>query len=478
MTKEKELEKKRKAAAEAAKKAKEAMELSEKLAAELLALEKEVSTVSVSSSEGAPPSVKKDVQAEDDSSSDSSDSDTDKSDDEDEPKKVVPKKEVEATGEKEMEDEDSSDGSSSDSDSSSGSSSDDDNDAVKVKEPVEVNVKKDGPKVDDESNDASSGSSSDSDSGSSESEDEDGENEEKKQTNGIEDKKKTKVADVKATPAKEANGNKRGASAFTPEDDKRQATTKIYVRGLAWRASEDEIHDYFTACGEIESLELPLQDDGRSSGTAIITFKESAGSSAAIELNGQEFQGRWLSIKYSTPKPILTPKSTSEKPPDCKTIFVGNLSFQIDEDSLRDAFKDCGEISMVRFATDRETGDFKGFGHIEFVDSEAVDRAMEMAGTDILGRAVRVDYAEDKRRGSFGGGGSFGDRGGGGGRGRFGGGGGGGGRAEYMGKGGSGGRRGGGRQGRGRGDNRSGGGMAKAKKTGAIAEFSGNKITF
>jgi RNA recognition motif-containing protein len=36
---------------------------------------------------------------------------------------------------------------------------------------------------------------------------------------------------------------------------------------LPWRATEDEVREYFASCGKITSLELPLQDDGRSSGT-------------------------------------------------------------------------------------------------------------------------------------------------------------------------------------------------------------------
>jgi len=84
---------------------------------------------------------------------------------------------------------------------------------------------------------------------------------------------------------------------------------------------------------------------------------------------------------------------------------VGNLSFNIDEDTLREAFASCGEIASIRFAEDRETGAFKGFGHIEFVESESTDKAVAMAGEDVMGRAVRVDYANDRRGGGGGGGG-------------------------------------------------------------------------
>jgi len=183
---------------------------------------------------------------------------------------------------------------------------------------------------------------------------------------------------------------------------------------------------------------------------------------ACLQLDGEDFDGRWLSIKYSTPKPINAPRQPSEKPEGCTTVFVGNLSFNIDEDTLREAFAECGEISQIRFATDRETGDFRGYGHMEFVNSESTDLAVQMAGTDIMGRACRVDFAADKRAGGgFGGGRGGGGRGGG--RGGYGGGRGGG----------YGGGRGGGR-GRGRGGGRGEG----SARTGGIAAFTGNKITF
>merc|ERR1712151_845271 len=135
-----------------------------------------------------------------------------------------------------------------------------------------------------------------------------------------------------------------------------ETNLKMYIRGLPWKATEDEVREYFSSCGEIISIEMPIMDDGRSSGTAIINFKTKQGCETCLELNGLDFNGRWLNIKYSTPKPIWSPREPSQKADGCTTVFVGNLSFQIDEDTLREAFGECGEITQVRFAEDRETG--------------------------------------------------------------------------------------------------------------------------
>ena len=96
-----------------------------------------------------------------------------------------------------------------------------------------------------------------------------------------------------------AESKKRKSESVESGDAKRQNVdsednTKVYVRGLPWRATEEEVRDYFAACGEISSIELPLQDDGRSSGTAIIEFEGAEAAAAAIEMNGADFNGRWL----------------------------------------------------------------------------------------------------------------------------------------------------------------------------------------
>ena len=114
-------------------------------------------------------------------------------------------------------------------------------------------------------------------------------------------------------------------------------------------------------------------------------------------------------------------------------IFVGGLSWGTTDESLRQAFERFGEIVDLRIITDRETGRSRGFGFITFGDNEsAMNSISEMEGSELDGRTIRVNLAEDKQRPQ---GGGFG--GGGGGRGDYGGGGGGG-RGDYGGGGGGG----------------------------------------
>ena len=130
-----------------------------------------------------------------------------------------------------------------------------------------------------------------------------------------------------------------------------------------------------------------------------------------------------------------------------KNIYVGNLSFQTDEETLRQAFAAFGQVDNVNIVRDRDSGQPRGFAFVEMAnDSEAETAMQQLNGSNLDGRNLTVNEARPKT-----------DRGGGGGGGGRGfGGGGGGGRGGYGG--GSGGGRGGGGGGGGRGGRGGGGG--------------------
>jgi len=107
-----------------------------------------------------------------------------------------------------------------------------------------------------------------------------------------------------------------------------------------------------------------------------------------------------------------------------KKLYVGGLSWDTDDSGLRTAFETHGDIEEAKVITDRDTGRSRGFGFVTFSENEAADTAIEaMNGTELDGRSLNVNEAQDRKSGG-GGRGGFGGRGGGGGR-RDGGGGGG-----------------------------------------------------
>ena len=90
-----------------------------------------------------------------------------------------------------------------------------------------------------------------------------------------------------------------------------------------------------------------------------------------------------------------------------KNIFVGNLSFTATEDSIRDLFATHGAVTRVNIATNRDTGQSRGFGFVEMTDDAEGDRAIAaLNGRELGGRDLNISEAHPKaeRNGGSGGG--------------------------------------------------------------------------
>ena len=89
-------------------------------------------------------------------------------------------------------------------------------------------------------------------------------------------------------------------------------------------------------------------------------------------------------------------------------IYVGNVSFKMNDDDLREAFEAHGEVSSASIVMDRDTGRSRGFGFVTFEqDDEAMEAMERMNGTALDGRNITVNEARERspRRGGGGGGG-------------------------------------------------------------------------
>ncbi len=91
-----------------------------------------------------------------------------------------------------------------------------------------------------------------------------------------------------------------------------------------------------------------------------------------------------------------------------KKIYVGNLPFSSSEDDLKDIFGRHGTVASVNIITDRETGRPRGFAFIEMDESSSADDAIRsLDGSDLGGRNIKVNEAQDRRGGGGGGGGRY-----------------------------------------------------------------------
>lgn len=126
-----------------------------------------------------------------------------------------------------------------------------------------------------------------------------------------------------------------------------------------------------------------------------------AGASAAAQMDGSDIMGRACKCRLAPHKKAPgggaatggQQKPLSEKPNNCDTVFVANLSWEIDEAKLTEFFADCGTVADIRWHLDKKTGEFRGVGFVEFVEPEAVDLAVQKRGQMLMGRSIRLDYA-------------------------------------------------------------------------------------
>jgi RNA recognition motif-containing protein len=80
-----------------------------------------------------------------------------------------------------------------------------------------------------------------------------------------------------------------------------------------------------------------------------------------------------------------------------KNIFVSNLSFGLNSESLQDAFEAYGDVVSAKIITDKFTGRSRGYGFVEMSDDRSADEAISaLNGTDLDGKTISVSEARPR----------------------------------------------------------------------------------
>ena len=78
-------------------------------------------------------------------------------------------------------------------------------------------------------------------------------------------------------------------------------------------------------------------------------------------------------------------------------IYIGNLHYNVNEEELKEIFKEYGEVMSVTIITDKYTGRSKGFGFIEMLIDEEASKAIDnLNGTELRGRKIIVNQAKER----------------------------------------------------------------------------------
>ncbi|KAG1929696.1 RNA-binding protein 34 [Pimephales promelas] len=123
---------------------------------------------------------------------------------------------------------------------------------------------------------------------------------------------------------------------------------------------------------------------------AYVVFREEEAAAGALKWNGHEIQ---------TGFHIRVDRVSKRSAHDHKrSIFVGNLPYDVSELPLREHFEECGTVEAVRLVRDRDSGMGKGFGYVLFESPDSVMLALKLDGSTLLERRVRVKRSVKKEK--------------------------------------------------------------------------------
>ena len=102
------------------------------------------------------------------------------------------------------------------------------------------------------------------------------------------------------------------------------------------------------------------------------------------------WEGRTVYVHYAVP---LSMYKRLDVPPS-RLLFIGNLAFDLTDQTLHDLFRDIENLIDVRIAIDRRTGELRGFAHAEFLDVESAQVAREILSKRApQGRKLHVNFS-------------------------------------------------------------------------------------
>ncbi len=206
-----------------------------------------------------------------------------------------------------------------------------------------------------------------------------------------------------------------------------QGITRLFVGNLPFAISEPTLNTHLEEC--ITHVKwITDKTTGKFYGSAFVEVRNSKDAAKAVtQMNGTTLMGRPIKINFAPVRlgeendwpprsRVITGgklantaaagggggqaggsgiKALSAKPDGCCKLFIGNLSYEIDDEGITKFFMSVdAEIKAVRWLYHQDSGDFKGCGYVDFWNTTACEKAATLHGKNLLGRPLRIDWAE------------------------------------------------------------------------------------
>lgn len=224
--------------------------------------------------------------------------------------------------------------------------------------------------------------------------------------NTILDETKISTKDSKTMNIVDNGQHKNELSSVINKDDPERLQRTIFVGNLPvsviQKVNHKKLKTIFSQFGKIESVRfrsiafselLPRKlafikgkfHPERDVLNAYIVYKEKSSVQQATAMNSQVFFGKHLRVDS-----VANPQNHDRR----RTVFIGSLAFDAQEEELWSYFESCGEIENVRIVRDSKTNVGKGFAYVQFKERVSVELALKLNDTKLGTRKIRVMRCE------------------------------------------------------------------------------------
>ncbi|MCJ1413379.1 hypothetical protein MMC19_007484 [Ptychographa xylographoides] len=175
-----------------------------------------------------------------------------------------------------------------------------------------------------------------------------------------------------------------------PEPNKRA----LYVGGLDPRVTEDVLRQIFETTGHVQNVKIIPDKNSKGFNYGFIEYDDPGAAERAMQtLNGRRVHQSEIRVNWAYQSNTSNKEDTSNH----FHIFVGDLSNEVNDEVLLQAFSAFGSVSEARVMWDMKTGRSRGYGFVAFRDRGDAEKALSSMDGEWLGsRAIRCNWANQK----------------------------------------------------------------------------------
>ncbi|OTB00116.1 hypothetical protein M426DRAFT_66511 [Hypoxylon sp. CI-4A] len=175
-----------------------------------------------------------------------------------------------------------------------------------------------------------------------------------------------------------------------PEPNKRA----LYVGGLDPRVTEDVLRQIFETTGHVQNVKIIPDKNQKGYNYGFVEYDDPGAAERAMQtLNGRRVHQAEIRVNWAYQSNTSNKEDTSSH----FHIFVGDLSNEVNDEVLLQAFSAFGTISEARVMWDMKTGRSRGYGFVAFRDRADAEKALSSMDGEWLGsRAIRCNWANQK----------------------------------------------------------------------------------